>query len=212
MTPQSVISEVRGVIKDDDSTSYRNSDASLVLAVNRALKRVALLRPDLFTSIGTITLVAGVNQTVPDYGRIVEVYAVQGGNAITEANRETMDQLTPTWRTETADDPVNWMRHSRNPSKFFVYPPAVGGEVVECEYTITPPTVALNDTIALADLYHPVVVDITAAEVEWADDENVLNQRAETFYKRAIQALGVDMQGHNITDAEAGGGAKGAID
>ena len=212
MTPQSVITEVRAVIKDDDATSYRNTDDALVLAVNRALKRVATLRPDLFTTIGTITLVAGITQTVPNYGRVVEVFGVTGGNAITEGNREAMDQLTPTWRAATQGTPDTWMRHSRNPSKFFVSPPSDGTGTLDAEYTIAPPTVALNDTIALSEMYHPVVVDMTVAEVEWADDESVLNQRADVFFKRAKEMLMAEAQTHGVIDKEAAGGAPGAID
>lgn len=214
MTPQSIITEVRAIIKDADSVAYRNSDTDLVLAVNRALKRVALLRPDLFTTIGTITLVSGVAQTVPNYGRIVEVYGVTGGGAITEANRETLDQLTPTWRSATpvaAASLTNWTRHTRNPSKFFVSPPSNGTGTLDAEYTATPATFALTDTITLLETYEPTIVDMTVAEVEWADDENVVNQRAEAFYKRAKEALLGDAQGRVATDKE-GGSVPAAID
>lgn len=212
MTPQSVITEARALIKDDDATSYRFTDDALVLCVNRALKRVATLRPDLFTTIGTITLVSGIVQTVPNYGRIVEVFGVTGGNAITESKRETMDGLTPTWRAAATSTPNTWMRHSRNPSKFFVSPPSNGSGTLDAEYTIAPPTVALTDAIALSEMYHPVVVDMTVAEAEWSDDENVLNQRAEASYKRAKDALMAEMQTHAVTDKEAAGGAPGAVD
>ena len=62
MTPAQIIPEVRDIIKDDDSVAYRNVDGDIVLAVNRALKRIALLRPDLFTTIAPITLTAGILQ------------------------------------------------------------------------------------------------------------------------------------------------------
>lgn len=212
MTPQSVITEVRNSIKDADATAYRNSDANLLLMVNRALRRIALIRPDLFTTIGTIGMVAGVLQTVPNLGRIVEVYGMVGGSAIVEGNRQTLDELSPTWRAVTAT-PVqtNWMRHTRNPSKFFVSPPSDGSGVVDAEYTAPPTTYALGDTIALSDTYQPAVVDMTVAEVEWADDENVLNQRAEAFFKRAKELLLLDLQGRAVTDMEKGG-VPGAID
>lgn len=213
MTPQSIISEVRVFIKDNDAAAYRNTDADLVLMVNRAMKRIALLRPDLFTTIGTITLAAGVVQTVPNFGRVIEVFGVTGGNAITEANRETLDQLSPTWRSGTpVAAPTNWMRHTRNPSKFFVYPPFDGSvATLDAEYTTTPTTYALGDTITLLETYEPTIVDMTVAEVEWADDENVLSQRAEAFYKRAKEALTGDFQGRATTDSEKAA-TPGAID
>lgn len=211
MTPQSVLTEVRQFIKDNDSVAYRNSDNDLLLMVNRALKRVAMLRPDLYTTIGTITLVAGVLQTVPNKGRIMEVFGVTGGNATPEVNRETLDTTVPGWRSATAGTTVNWCRHSRDNDKFFVSPPSNGTGTLDAEYTISPSTLALADPIPLAEIFEPVVVDITVAEVEWADDENVLNQRAEAFYKRAQAALGVNLQERTLTDTE-GGGVQGAID
>lgn len=214
MTPQSVIAEVRVFIKDTDAVSYRNSDDNLVLMINRAMKRIALLRPDLFTTIGTITLVSGITQTVPNYGRIVEVFGITGGGAITEGNRETLDELTPTWRSAAsvaAASITNWMRHSRNPSKFFVSPPSNGTGSLDAEYTAPPATLLIGTTIPLSENYEPAVVDMTVAEVEWADDENVLNQRAEAFYKRAKELLGADAQGRAMTDKE-GGGVPGAKD
>lgn len=211
MTPQSIIPEVRTLIKDADATAYRNQDADITAAINRAVKRIALVRPDLFTTITTMPLVAGVLQTVPNFGRIMEVFGVTGGNTVTEANREILDDLTPTWRSATAGTPSNWMRHSRDPNRFFVSPPSNGVGSLDVEYTIAPATYAIADAIALQETYQPVVVDMTVAEIEWADDENVLNQRADVFYRRAVSALTGAMQERALTDTEKGG-IQGAID
>lgn len=205
MTPQSIIPEVRALIKDTDAVSYRNLDADITAAINRAVKRIAGLRPDLFTTITTLAPVAGVLQTVPNSGRIVEVFGVTGGNALTEASRELLDALAPTWRSATAGPAVNWMRHPRNPSKFFVSPPSNAVGTLDVEYTVAPATYALTDTVALQETYQPVVVDMTVAEIEWADDENVLNQRASEFYKRAVATLQTGLQLRSITDDEKAG-------
>lgn len=211
MTPQSIIPEVRALIKDADATAYRNQDADITAAINRAVKRIALVRPDLFTTITALTLVAGVVQTVPAYGRIVEVFGLTGGNALTEANREIMDNLTPTWRAAVQGVPTNWMRHSRDPNKFFVSPPSNGVGTLDVEYTVPPATYALTDAIPLMETYQPAVVDMTVAEIEWADDENVLNQRADVFFKRAVTLLQTALQERVLLDAEKGG-VVGAID
>jgi hypothetical protein len=214
MTPNTIISEVREVIKDADATAYRSTDANLLTAVNRAMRRISLLRPDLFTTIGTITLVSGFTQTVPNYGRIVEVFGISAGNAVVEVNRETLDMLTPTWRVAAPVAPtsiVNWMRHSRNPSKFFVYPPSNGTGTLDAEYTVPPAGYAFADTLPISEIYQPAVVDMTAAEVEWADDENVLTQRADAFYKRAASMLTAAIQTQPLTDKETGQ-VPGAID
>ena len=49
-----VITEVRRIIQDE-TTPYRYSDTILLSFANQALKRIAVLRPDLFAYIGTVT-------------------------------------------------------------------------------------------------------------------------------------------------------------
>lgn len=211
MTPQSIIPEVRTFIKDADAVSFRNQDADITVAINRAVKRIAGLRPDLFTLITTLAPVAGIVQTVPLFGRIVEVFGITGGIALTEASRELLDALAPTWRMATPGPAVNWMRHPRDPNKFLVSPPSDAVGTLDVEYTVSPATYALTDTIPLQETYQPIVVDMTVAEIEWADDENVLSQRASEFYKRAAAALQMGLQLRSLTDEEDAG-MKGALD
>jgi hypothetical protein len=49
MTPQAVITEVRRLLLDE-TEPYRYSDTFLLGLVNQGLKRMAVLRPDLFRS------------------------------------------------------------------------------------------------------------------------------------------------------------------
>ena len=57
---------------------------------------------------------------------------------------------------------VNWMRHIRNPNKFFIYPKAPAAQVLDIEYAQSPPVYAGDAAVALLpDAYFPVVVDAT---------------------------------------------------
>jgi hypothetical protein len=206
MTPQTVIAAVRVSIKDNDSESanYRYSDDELLGKVNQAIKRMALLRPDLFTEIGNVECSNDDTlQQVPGLGRIIEVFNVVGsGGAVIECSRESMDQNNPTWRMDTAAPALNWMRHARNPAQFFIYPKAPMEQVLFCEYTISPEAAALPDELPLADEYFPVLVDITVACVEWDDDEHATSQKADAFYNRAKEALGITLQMRGLLDTE----------
>lgn len=206
MTPATIFPDVRVLINDTDATSYRYTDAVLILKLDDALKRVALLRPDLFTVIADVPCTAGLTMmTVPNKGRIVEVFQVTGGQGVVESSLEIFNSTAPTWRTDTAAPAANWMRHVRNPSIFFIYPQAPGGQSLSCEYTVAPTVAALGDTIILSDTYLPAVKDMLVAVVEWGDDESNLSQRAEAFYKRAVQSLQMNLQTNPMMDAEAGG-------
>lgn len=207
MTPQDVITEVRRLVQDE-ATPYRYSDTTLLGHVNQTLKRISILRPDLFSYIGDIPTTANtVLQSCPaDSSRLVEIFQVKNGNAITEVSRDMLDQSAPGWVAETAGTPVNYVRHVRNPNKFFLYPSPVAGTILVGEYVKTPPNYTISQTIdILPDSYFPVVVDGAVYLVESTDNEHVNSGRAKLFYDSFTQNLGVSLQSRQITDTEEGG-------
>jgi len=202
-----VITEVRRIIQDTN-TPYRYSDDVLLGFANQALKRIAVLRPDLFAYIGDITCTDDeVVQSAPsDSIRLIEIYRVKGGNGVIETNREALDQAYPTWMNDTAANAVNFMRHVRNPNKFFIYPKAPAGQILVGEYAQTPPDYdGVTPVALLPDAYEPVVIDATVFIAESVDNEHVNSQRAQLFQASFTQALGVAAQSRAITDPERGG-------
>lgn len=207
MTPSEVITQVRLLIQDT-KTPYRYTDTVLLGFVNQTLKRMVMLRPDLFAVIADFaTTTNTVLQSCPaDSNRLIEIFQVKTGNAITEVNRETLDRTVPGWVNETAGQPVNFMRHVRNPNRFFVYPRPEAGVVLVGEYAQTPPNYALNDTITYpTDAYFTAVVDGTVYLAESIDNEHVNSGRAKLFLDSFVQTLGVDLNARSLTDTESGG-------
>lgn len=202
-----VITEVRRILQDINSPQ-RYSNAVLLGFANQALKRIAVLRPDLFALIGEIPTTAGqVLQSAPsDSIRIMEIFQVKDGSGITETNREALDQTYPTWMNDAAAPTVNWMRHTRNANRFFIYPKAPASQVLIGEYAQTPPVYTGSQTVTLlSDAYIPVVIDATVFIAESVDNEHVNSNRAQLFQQSFTQALGVSAQGRVITDTEEGG-------
>ena len=191
-----VITEVRRIIQDTN-TPFRYSDDVLLGFANQALKRIAVLRPDLFAFIGDITCTDGevVQSTPSDSIRLIEIYSVKNGNGIIETNREALDQAYPTWMNDPAAAAVNFMRHVRNPNKFFIYPKAPAGQILVGEYAKTPPDYTGTQTVELIpDAYFPVVIDATVFIAESVDNEHVNSNRAQLFQQSFTQALGVAAQ------------------
>ena len=202
-----VIADVRFLIQDE-TTTYRYSDAALLGLANQALRRIAVLRPDLFsTTTNHATTDNAVIQDGPsDSFRIVEIYSVVGGDAIIEINRETLDQNTPDWPSATAAKAINWVRHVRNPNKFFVYPQAITGQSLLLVYAQSPPIYDGTTTVALlADTYRPIVVDATVFLAESIDNENITSGRAKLFQESYTQALGLSTESRLLTDSETAG-------
>jgi hypothetical protein len=204
VTPSEVISEARSIISDTRVT-YRYSDVVMLGFVNQTLKRIVSFRPDIFSYIGTISTTANtVLQSLPaDAVRLVEIFQVTDGNAVTEVNRETLDQMYPEWVSETAGTPVNFMRHPRNPNKYFLYPRPASGVTLVGEYIQAPPTYTLNQTITLVpDSFFPIIVDGTVFLAESVDNEHVNNGRAKLFYETFLAGINASLGTRIIPDAE----------
>lgn len=207
MTPNKIISEVRQLIQDT-KTPYRYSDMVLLGFVNQTLKRMAGFRPDLFSVIADIPTVPNtVVQSCPyDSLRLVEIFQIKGGNVVTEVNREMLDRTTPNWMSTPPGNPVNYIRHPRNPNKFFVYPRPTPGIILIGEYARIPPIYSLNESIEAPDeAYFPVIVDGVVFLAESVDNEYVNSGRAKMFFDLFVQGLGVSLQSRQITDTESGG-------
>lgn len=207
MTPAEIIAEARVLIQDT-LTPRRYSDAELLQFVRRTLQRMAILRPDLFAVIEPLAVAAETAlQSCPaDSVRLIEVFQVQGGGTIVEVSRQTLDRTVPGWYTELAGQPVNFMRHVRNPNRFFLHPRPSAGVSVVVEYAQAPPAYTLGQTILHpAPVYFPVIVDGVVFLAESVDNEHVNSGRAKMFHDLFKQALGEGLQARAITDTQSGG-------
>ena len=213
MTPAEVITEVRRLVQDQ-LVPYRYSDAVLLGYVNQSLQRMAILRPDLFTDIVDIATTADVAvQSLPAEAiRLVDIFQVKNGNAITEVDRETMNRNYPGWMNEASGTPVNFMRHVKNPDRYFLYPRPAAGVVLVGEYAKSPIDYTLNASIdVISDTYFPVLVDGVVYLAESIDDEHVQSGRAKLFYDSFVGQLGAGLQSRKITDTKQAGMDKGEV-
>ena len=202
-----IITAVRRIIQDETVT-YRYSDVFLLDLCNQGLKRIQLLRPDLFSYVGTVLCTQGeVIQTAPtDSLRIIEVYSIVGGTGLVEADREVLDQTIPTWPNDTEAAAINWMRHVRNPNRFFIYPQAPAAQTLNIEYSQVPATYDGTTTVTLLpDAYVPALVDVVVFLAESIDNEHVTNGRAKMYKDLFMAELGATVASLPVTDTENAG-------
>lgn len=208
MTPLDVITAARVAIQDTRTGYYRYTDADMLTFVNQTLTRMAVLRPDLFQVIAEWALAPEtvLQSCPPDSHRLVEIFYVVGENAVQEVSRDMFDQSYPTWIMDGPATPVNFMRHVRNPNKFFVYPrPATCCKVLG-EYVQIPPAYALEEEIqVLPASYFAALVDGTVYVAESIDNEHVNSGRAKLAQDMFLQQLQVGLQTRTATDTESGG-------
>jgi hypothetical protein len=207
MTPAQVITEVRRLIQDE-YVPYRSSDTVLLGYVNQALKRMAILRPDLFSSVSDVeTTQDSALQTLPDDAiRLLDIFQVSGGNTITEVDRETMSRMHSGWMSEASGQPVNYMRHVKNSIQFFLYPRPTSGVVIVAEYARSPEDYALTDEIMQPPAaYFPAVIDAVMFLAQSIDDEHVNSGRAKLFYDSMLNQLDLSLKVRVVTDTKAAG-------
>lgn len=213
MTPANVIDSVRRIVRDGAflRTPDSYSAATLLVFVNNTIKRMVMLRPDLFTTVATITTTPNVvMQTMPsDSFRLVDIFQVTSGNTLEEVDRTQFDRTDINWATETAGTPVKFMRHPRNPNRYFLYPRPTSGVTLQAEYVKIQPTYTLNDTILnLPDDYLPAVVDGTIYSIISIENEMNPNSgqvgvmKAKMYWDSFTQSLGLSLQTRDLIDRE----------
>jgi len=211
LTGSDVLADVRVLINDTSSISFRYTDPTLLQLLNNGLKLMALVRPDLFDVFVDVPTTAGaVMQSAPvDCIRVMEVLRVTGGNALTEGDRQTMDQMTPSWPVDAAGPAQLWMRHPRSEVRFFIYPPAPGGQAVLVQYVASPHLALVSSPIPCQDGFAGAVVAITVALTQSVDDEHINTGRAKFFLDMFNSVLGTNLQLRQLTDGEAAALPKG---
>lgn len=206
MTPNDVISDVRELIQDTRSP-FRYSDGTLTAFVNQTIRRMVILRPDLFSVVADISITPDVaEQQLPATAvRLVEIFRNKNGTSIEEVDRDLFDRTYPQWTTDPAGTPTKYIRHPRNPRAYFLYPRPVSGTVLVGEYIVTPQNYTLLQTIdVLPDAYFPTLVDGTVYLAESIDNEHINSGRVKMFYDSFMQSLGVSLQTRTLTDTEGG--------
>jgi hypothetical protein len=206
VTPAEIIVECRRLL-NDTVIPYRYSDTMMLGYVNQTLKRTAVLRPDLFGEVGDITMVANTAMQELPAGahRLIDIFQVKGGNAITEVDRETLSRHTPGWMSERGT-PVNYIRHVRNPVRFFLYPAPASGITLVGEYSMSPDDYTMDQEITQPPpTFFGALVDGVMFLASSVDDEHVNQGRTKVFLDSFTQQLGVSLQNRALTDTKVAG-------
>lgn len=177
-----------------DQTNIRWSQAELLRYLNDARREIAVVRPDLYATSTTVTLVQGTKQLIPADGScfldgVRNVTAADAlGKAVRVVEREVMDAHRPGWHTEADSTEIkHFMLDERSPRIFYVYPPAAAGHKLEIVYCSPPADIELAD-IATTELtqegvYTNALVDYVCYRAFAKDAEYAGNdQRAASYY------------------------------
>lgn len=126
-------------LNDPDATTW--SDATLIIALNQALRILSLVRPDASAKIATLDIVEGSRQLIPTDGvrllRVVRNITELGapGRAVRLVQQEDMDSMSPDWHNAAGTIVKEYMFDSRSPQHFYIYPTVPTTSKLEIEYS-----------------------------------------------------------------------------
>jgi len=187
----------RAAIIIQDMTNVRWPEAEILNWLNDARRELAVVRPDIYSTVVTHALTSGAKQTLPADGlRLMDVPRNTSGPAITVTNRGFLDQQNPGWHQMQGTSVIkHFMVDERSPATFWVYPPAAGASV-ELIYQKAPADYAAGTSLtAYEELYGGAMVDYICYRAFSKDSEYAGNaQRALAHYQQFANALGIGRQ------------------
>jgi hypothetical protein len=210
LTAQNILDRASMIIQD--LTNVRWPASELLNWLNDSRRELAVLRPDIYSQSTTLSLSAGAKQELPAGGlRLMDVPRNTSGAAVTLTHRGFLDQQNPTWQTMTQTATIkHFMVDERDPSTFWVYPPATSAASVEIIYQSTPTDYAVGDSLSsYEELYGGAFVDYVCYRAFSKDSEYAGNaQRALAHYQQYSNALGLGRQtdfGYSANQNNIGG-------
>jgi hypothetical protein len=198
-----------------DSTSVRWPIEELIRYLNDAQREVALYRPDAMVTNYTYTCVLGSKQVIsasPISGsKLIDVVrnnTTSSKRSVRMVNREILDAQHPEWHEMTASAEVkHFMYDPRDPTVFYVYPPASTAAKLDIVYSKYPTEIADGNgtyktwdempstEISVPDIYSNVIQDYVLYRAYSKDSEYAGNaQRAQAHYGAFANALGIEIQ------------------
>lgn len=141
-TAQAIIKQAQELLQDTAGTRWPAAD--LVAHLNDGQRALVEMRPEMFSAIVPIALVAGAKQTVPaTCAKLLEIPRNTSGAVIRPVERAQLDAVEPTWYTKTGATTIKHTTHDpREPHAFYCYPPAALGASVDAVCAVWPADVA----------------------------------------------------------------------
>lgn len=154
---QDLLREVISTLQNENLKRWKLSE--LCRAFNACQREIVLLRPDAGSTIVSLALAGGAKQelTEPSHTRLLSVIRNTGGTkrAITLTDRRLLDTEEPNWQNATGvTEILHYTFDERDPTTFFVYPPAASsGASVEAEVAKIPTHISVvADNAVIGDV------------------------------------------------------------
>jgi len=208
-----IIDRVEALLEDSSNGWW--SAAFHLASLNEAQRKIVILKPDTNTVLASLQLVAGVKQTIPVDGIMLESLRMNmpssgatRGTPITLVDRAILDAVLPSWTLATPSPTVvHYMYDLKSPTVFYVYPPQPSSSMgyVEEEYAQLPANIASTVAITLDDSLEEAIKHFMMFKAY----ESKKPQLATGYWSMFLSDLGLTEQREEADDpnvkAEKGG-------
>lgn len=201
-----IISSARVTLLDP-SPGKTFSDARLFALLQEALRRMACVKPEVYSVRGDIPLVAGVDQELPAGGtKLLKLLRnTTSGRGISQTSESLLLEETRFAGQGTAAADVDcYSIDSRDYKRFMVSPPSPGGVNVVGLYCTVPTIASAATAIPVDDTYEGAIKFMLLAEAYAADSERKDLSKSDRYETKALQLLGLDSQSKAALHAQLG--------
>ncbi len=182
------------ILNDTLKTTYPKP--AMLSAVNNGCRMVALVRPDVSTEVGTVSLKEGTQQVLPDNAmRLLDTcYLMENDKPFLPVElimRSDLDRLVPKWQLQEPTKKVTEVMYDeRSPKIFWCNPPAIAGTDLQLSYAVMPNIVTDDeDEFPLSAKYVPVVMEWVLYLMFSRDSENSMNQQRAADHRNQFYAM-----------------------
>lgn len=164
-TASSIINKAAIVLFDVNNTKW--SRAELLGWLNDAQRALVALVPEASSKTTSVKMVAGARQTLPaDAYMLLEISRNMGANGTTPGrvprriDRALLDESSPDWASASQTAAITaYMYNMRDRLAYYVNPPSDASFYLEVIYSAHPPTLVETDTVLVADIFVPALLD-----------------------------------------------------
>lgn len=203
MTPSEIFARAGDTLQD--TAFVRWPEAERLRYLNDGRREMAVIRPDIYAAVETLTLVAGTQQALPaGRSRLFDVIRNintnnSPGRAVQVTEREVLDAFRPDWRSETAGPTIHFCYDERTPKVFHVYPPAAVGQKLEASVSVEPADLLLatieSDQLTQEGVHAPLLAHYVIHRAYLKDAEFAGNAAlSQQHYQLFLNGLGVSMK------------------
>jgi hypothetical protein len=204
LTGQLIIDAAAFTLQDQENTTWTRLE--LLGYLNDGQRDACIVKPDAYVRVGTVPLVAGTRQLLPEDGaafiRLVRNMGVDGltpGRAPRKLDIATMDMQNPNWHSDVSNSLVMEYGHDeREPKAYYVSPPQPLADQgrVDLVYAAVPSDLPNEDSaVVLALIYKTALIHYICYRAYLKEGELQSNANAMAHRTEFLSLLGAKEAG-----------------